>query len=49
VVLESGRRHPVPVPAGLAPIDERRYGDTVVTRLSPVTDGAEAKSQPEPA
>jgi len=48
VVLESGRRHPVPVPAGLAPIDERRYGDTVVTRLAPVADGREAKSKPEP-
>lgn len=33
VVVESGRRHPVPVVEGLAPIDERRYGDTVITRL----------------
>ena len=47
VVLESGRRHPVRVPAGLAAIDERRYGDTVVTRLAPVADGIEANSQPE--
>jgi 16S rRNA (guanine966-N2)-methyltransferase len=34
VVVESGRRHPVPEVAGLASIDERRYGDTVITRLS---------------
>jgi len=34
VVVESGRRHPVPGVAGLAPIDERRYGDTVITRLA---------------
>jgi 16S rRNA (guanine966-N2)-methyltransferase len=33
VVVESGRRHPVPGVEGLAPIDERRYGDTVITRL----------------
>jgi 16S rRNA (guanine966-N2)-methyltransferase len=34
VVVESGRRHPVPTVAGLARIDERRYGDTVITRLA---------------
>ena len=34
VVVESGRHHPVPEVAGLAPLDERRYGDTVITRLS---------------
>jgi hypothetical protein len=34
VVVESGRRHPVPSVEGLAPIDERRYGDTVITRLA---------------
>ena len=37
VVVEHGRRHPVPVVAGLSPVDERRYGDTVVTRLRPQT------------
>ena len=42
VVVESGRRHPVPEVAGLALIDERRYGDTVITRLS--APGAEQKS-----
>jgi 16S rRNA (guanine966-N2)-methyltransferase len=34
VVVESGRRHPVPGVQGLAPVDERRYGDTVITRLA---------------
>jgi 16S rRNA (guanine966-N2)-methyltransferase len=34
VVVESGRRHPVPGVEGLARIDERRYGDTVITRLA---------------
>lgn len=34
VVVESGRRHPVPVVAGFTPVDERRYGDTVVTQLA---------------
>ncbi len=33
VVLESGRRHSVPQVAGLVPLDERRYGETVITRL----------------
>ncbi len=33
VVVESGRRHPVPEVAGLVPLDERRYGETVITRL----------------
>jgi 16S rRNA (guanine966-N2)-methyltransferase len=35
VVVEHGRRHPVPVVAGLSTLDERRYGDTAVTRLRP--------------
>jgi 16S rRNA (guanine966-N2)-methyltransferase len=34
VVVESGRRHPVPGVEGLVTIDERRYGDTVITRLA---------------
>jgi 16S rRNA (guanine(966)-N(2))-methyltransferase RsmD len=33
VVVERGRRHPVAPVAGLAPVDERRYGDTVVATL----------------
>jgi 16S rRNA (guanine966-N2)-methyltransferase len=33
VVVESGRRHPVPSVAGLARLDERRYGDSVITQF----------------
>jgi len=33
VVLERSRSHPVPEVAGLAPWDERRYGDTVISRF----------------
>jgi 16S rRNA (guanine966-N2)-methyltransferase len=33
VVVESGRRHPVPGVAGLARLDERRYGDSVITQF----------------
>jgi 16S rRNA (guanine966-N2)-methyltransferase len=33
VVVEHGRRHPVPPVDGLAPDSERRYGDTVLTWL----------------
>ncbi len=33
VVVESGRRHPVPSVAGLAMRDERRYGDSVITQF----------------
>ncbi len=42
VVVESGRRHPVPIVEGLAPIDERRYGDTVITRLAAAGHGGAA-------
>ena len=35
VVAEHGRRHPVPQVPGLVPLDERRYGDSVITRLAP--------------
>jgi 16S rRNA (guanine966-N2)-methyltransferase len=34
VVVEHGRRHPLPSVAGLVTLDERRYGDTLVTRLA---------------
>jgi pantetheine-phosphate adenylyltransferase len=40
VVVESGRRHPVAAVEGLAPLDERRYGDTVITRFSVPAGGA---------
>jgi len=33
VVLERGRRHPSPHTEGLSALDERRYGDTVVSRF----------------
>jgi len=33
VVVERGRRHPLAPVVGLAPVDERRYGDTVVATL----------------
>lgn len=36
VVVERGRCHPLPVVRGLALLDERRYGDTVITRLAAV-------------
>jgi len=35
VVVESGRRHPVPPVPGLRRVDERRYGDTVLLTLAP--------------
>jgi hypothetical protein len=33
VVLESSRRRPPAAVEGLERIDERRYGDTLITRL----------------
>jgi len=42
VVLEASRRHPVPIVAGLALCDQRRYGDTLIARFGPETpQGAE--------
>lgn len=35
LVVERERRHPLPAIAGLALLDERRYGDTVIARLGP--------------
>ena len=35
VVAESDRRHPPAAVAGLAMVDERRYGDTLITWLVP--------------
>ncbi len=46
VVVESGKRHPVEPVDGLARLDERRYGDTVVTRLiTPPDDDSGSKDQ----
>ena len=36
VVVESGLRHPVRAVPGLALLDERRYGDTLIGRFAPV-------------
>ena len=35
VVVEASRRHPVAPVEGLVSIDERRYGDTLITLLTP--------------
>jgi 16S rRNA (guanine966-N2)-methyltransferase len=42
VVAESDRRHPPEPTAGLAVIDERRYGDTLITWFVPRGPAAEA-------
>jgi 16S rRNA (guanine(966)-N(2))-methyltransferase RsmD len=34
LVIESGRRHPLPAVAGFEVRDQRRYGDTLITRLA---------------
>jgi 16S rRNA (guanine966-N2)-methyltransferase len=34
VVAEHGKRHALPAVAGLVVLDARRYGDTVITRLT---------------
>ena len=34
MVIESGRRHSLPDVEGFAVRDERRYGDTLITRLA---------------
>ena len=33
LVVESGKRHPVPAVPGLSLLDERRYGDTLISRF----------------
>lgn len=47
VVLERGSRHPSPSVVGLALLDERRYGDTVITRFTagvPEAEGSETET-----
>jgi 16S rRNA (guanine966-N2)-methyltransferase len=34
VVLERARSHPLPAAVGLSPLDERRYGETLITRFT---------------
>jgi len=41
VVLERSRSQPSPRVPGLALLDERRYGDTVITRFTSAVPGAE--------
>jgi 16S rRNA (guanine966-N2)-methyltransferase len=45
VVLERGRSHPVPAVPGLKLLDERRYGDTVISRFT-APDDAPVDPQP---
>jgi 16S rRNA (guanine966-N2)-methyltransferase len=45
VVVESSRHRPPPVVAGLEPIDERRYGDTLIRRLRASARGG-GRSEP---
>lgn len=40
LVVECSRRHPLPTPEGLTPVDERHYGDTAVVRFEVRTAGA---------
>jgi 16S rRNA (guanine966-N2)-methyltransferase len=42
VVVETGRHHPLAAPPALVVIDERRYGDTILTRLAPTASGRES-------
>jgi 16S rRNA (guanine(966)-N(2))-methyltransferase RsmD len=44
LVVETAKRHPLPPVEGLVPLDERRYGDTLVTRLR--ADPAGSRSRP---
>jgi 16S rRNA (guanine966-N2)-methyltransferase len=46
VVIERSRRHALPDLAGLQVLDERRYGDTVVTRLVAPELGIVANEDP---
>ncbi len=40
LVVECSRRHPLPTPEGLTPIDERHYGDTAIVRFEARTANA---------
>jgi 16S rRNA (guanine966-N2)-methyltransferase len=47
VVIERSRRHALPDLSGLAVLDERRYGDTLVTRLvAPEFEGSKQTGDP---
>jgi 16S rRNA (guanine966-N2)-methyltransferase len=48
VVLERSRSHPLPVVSGLEPVDERRYGDTLITQFQlPAEEPAASSPGPE--
>ena len=47
VVVESDRRHPPGAIEGLAAIDERRYGDTLITWYVPAGRGTREAAGPE--
>jgi 16S rRNA (guanine(966)-N(2))-methyltransferase RsmD len=38
LVIERGRRHPVPLVSGLRLVEHREYGDTVITRFAASRD-----------
>jgi len=46
VVVESAKRHPVQPVDGLVQVDERRYGDTLLTRLEPGGQNPPAEDEP---
>jgi 16S rRNA (guanine966-N2)-methyltransferase len=47
VVLERSRSHPLPEVTGLVPVDERRYGDTMITQFQlPATGSEPSESLP---
>ncbi len=49
VVIERSRRHPLPQVAGFELRDERRYGDTLITRLAPTATARGAEPGGPPA
>lgn len=47
VVLERSRSHPLPDVTGLVPVDERRYGDTMITQFQlPANDSGRSEALP---
>jgi 16S rRNA (guanine(966)-N(2))-methyltransferase RsmD len=47
VVLERSRSHPLPDVTGLVPVDERRYGDTMITQFQlPASEPERLESLP---
>lgn len=46
LVAEAARRHPLPAVAGLLVLEERRYGDTTLTRLAAAAKAPAAEPGP---